>query len=285
MINHAAKRVREGFDQLTLTSKFVRSRFLRSYTAKVGIYLETETYLIKTAECADEIDELLKLRHRVFLQELQGKRKLFRIDLDRHDLACDHLMIIDRITGRAVGTYRLLSSHFFDAFYSEGEFQIDRVKELPGAKLELGRACIEPNHRNGMVIQLLWRGITEYMKRTETRYLFGCSSVQTLDPYDIRSTTFALRRFGPTEESLGIYPKKGYRPDEFDMDLTTQSDTDPKPELPPLVLSYLRAGAKMAPTPAVDWDFGCVDFFTLLDRETLSAPFQRKYFGSPTGTA
>jgi putative hemolysin len=123
------------------------------------------------------------------------------------------------------------------------------------------------------------------MKRTETRFLFGCSSIQTLDPFVIRSATFALRRFGPTEESLGIFPKRGYRPDEFDMDLTTEFATDPKPELPPLVLSYLRAGAKMAPTPAVDWDFGCVDFFTLLDRETLPASFQRKYFGAGTDPA
>jgi putative hemolysin len=285
MIHHAAKRFREGFDHLTLTSKLVRTRLLRSYTAKVGIYFETDAYVVKTAESADEIDELLKLRHRVFLQELQGKRKLFRIDLDRHDLACDHLMILDRATGRAVGTYRLLSSHFFDEFYSEGEFELERVKALPGVKLELGRACIEPAHRNGMVIQLLWRGITAYMKRTETRYLFGCSSVQTLDPFTIRSTTFALRRFGPTEESLGIFPKKGYRPDEFGMDLTTESDTDPKPELPPLVLSYIRAGAKMAPTPAVDWDFGCVDFFTLLDRDALSPAYKRKFFGDSGETA
>ena len=281
MINHAAKRLREGFDHFTLTSKLVRTKFLRSYTAKVGIFIETETYIIKTAESADEIDELLKLRHRVFLQELQGTRKLFRIDLDRHDLSCDHLMIIDRLNGRAVGTYRLLSSHFFDTFYSEGEFNLDGVKALPGVKLELGRACIEPSHRNGSVIQLLWRGITAYMRQTDTRYLFGCSSVQTLDPYVIRSTTFALRRFGPTEESLGIFPIKSYRPDEFGIDLTTQSDTDPAPEIPPLVLSYIRAGAKMAPVPAVDWDFGCVDFFTLLDREKLPASFQRKYFGQP----
>jgi putative hemolysin len=280
MINHAAKRFREGFDHITLTSKFVRSRLLRAYTAKVGVYLETENYIVKTAESAEEIDELLKLRHRVFLQELQGKRKLFRIDLDRHDLACDHLMIVDRISGRAVGTYRLLSSHFFDTFYSESEFELEGVKALPGVKLELGRACIEPNHRNGSVIQLLWRGITTYMKKTETRYLFGCSSVQTLDPFVIRSTTFALRRFGPTEERLGIFPKKGYRPDDYGMDLTTLSDTDPAPVLPPLVLAYLRAGAKLAPTPAVDGGFGCVDFFTLLDREALSAGFHKKYFGT-----
>lgn len=279
MINHAAKRFRDGFDHLTLTSKFVRSRLLRSYSAKIGIRFETDAYVVKTAECAEEIDALLRLRHRVFLQELQGRRKLFRIDLDRHDLACDHLMILDRASGRAVGTYRLLSSRFFDAFYSESEFELDAVKALPGAKLELGRACIEPDYRNGAVIQLLWRGITAYMKQTEARYLFGCSSVQTLDPAAIRSTTFALRRLGPTEESLGIFPKRGYRPDEFGMDLTTRSDTDPSPEIPPLVLSYVRAGAKMAPTPAIDRDFGCADFFTLLDREALSTAFRRKFFG------
>jgi len=283
MIHHATKRFRENFDHLALTSKLIRTRLFRAYTAKVGIYFETESYVLKTAESADEIEELLRLRHRVFLQELQGKRKLFRIDLDRHDLTCDHLMTVDRISGRAVGTYRLLSSHFFDEFYSESEFELGGVKALPGIKLELGRACIDPTHRNGTVIQLLWRGVTAYMKKTDTRFLLGCSSVQTLDPSAIRSVTFALRKLSTTEESLGIFPRIGYRPDEFGIDLTTRSNTDPAPHIPPLVLSYIRAGAKMAPTPAVDWDFGCVDYFTLLDRESLSASFERKFFGNGSG--
>ncbi len=279
MITTATKRFRSGLDHLSLTSKLVRSRILQSYSPKITFLFETDRYIVKTATNANEIDELLKLRHRVFMAELQGKRKLFRIELDRLDLACDHLMILDRATGRAVGTYRLLSSLFFEEFYSEGEFELSQVKELPGIKLELGRACIDIPHRTGPVIQLLWRGIAEYMKKTDARWLLGCSSIQIQDTDAIRNATFALRNSGQTEESLGIFPKRGYRPDEFGIDLTTLSGTDTLPELPPLLVTYLKAGAKLGPTPAIDRDFNCIDFFTLLDREAMSPLFKRKFFG------
>ncbi len=280
MIATATKRLKDGLGHLSLTSKLVRSRWTQSYTPKVPLLFETDRYVVKTASDADELDELLKLRHRVFMGELQGKRKLFRIELDHLDLACDHLMIVDRPSGRAVGTYRLLSSHFFDTFYSESEFELGRVKDLPGTKLELGRACIEPFHRNGMVIQLLWRGIAEYMKKTDTRYLLGCSSIQTIDPIQVATATFAIRNSGQTEETLGIHPRPGYRPEEYGVDLTTSAGTSETADLPPLLVSYLKAGAKLGPTPAVDAEFRCIDFFTLLDRERLSPLFQRRFFGA-----
>jgi putative hemolysin len=279
MIAIAKKRIWDGIGHLTLTSRLAKSRFLDSYSPKVRLAYETDRYFVKTAEDANEIDEALKLRHRVFLQELQGKRKVFRIELDRLDLACDHLLIIDKETLRAVGTYRLLSSLYFDRFYSEGEFELDGVKELPGTKLELGRACIDSDHRSGAVIQLLWRGITAYMKKTDTRWLMGCSSIQTLDPRVIHATAMTLREQGHADGSLGIYPKKGYRPDEFGIDLTTAAGGESPREMPPLLLSYLKAGAKVGPTPAVDRDFQCIDFFTLLDREGLPPSYRRRYFG------
>ncbi len=279
MIYTAKSRIKNGFEHLALTSHLIRSRFLRSYTRKVNIDFETDQYIVKTATDADEIDAILKLRHLVFMKELQGKRKLFRIELDQIDLMCDHLMIISRATQKPVGTYRLLSSHFFDTFYSDAEFSLDKVKQLPGVKLELGRACIEPDHRNGAVIQLLWRAIAEYMKITETRWLLGCSSVQVIKPEDIRGATQVIKATGQTEETLGIYPKHGYRPEEHGVDLTTTASTSDLPVLPPLLLTYLKAGAKIGPTPAVDREFQCIDFFTILDRDSLSPLFKRKFFG------
>jgi putative hemolysin len=48
--------------------------------------------------------------------------------------------------------------------------------------------------------------------------------------------------------------------------------------LPPLINSYLNAGAQIHSAPAYDKDFQCADFFTILDLEQLSPKFARKYF-------
>ncbi|MFM8314939.1 MAG: hypothetical protein ACKOA8_11700, partial [Deltaproteobacteria bacterium] len=47
--------------------------------------------------------------------------------------------------------------------------------------------------------------------------------------------------------------------------------------IPALLQSYLKAGAKVSPTPALDRDFKCVDFFTVLDMESLTQLYERRY--------
>jgi putative hemolysin len=48
--------------------------------------------------------------------------------------------------------------------------------------LELGRACVQREHRDSMVLMLLWKGIFRYACETGTRYLVGCSSLTSQDP-------------------------------------------------------------------------------------------------------
>jgi putative hemolysin len=47
--------------------------------------------------------------------------------------------------------------------------------------------------------------------------------------------------------------------------------------IPALLQSYLKAGAKVAASPALDRDFKCVDFFTVLDMESLTQLYERRY--------
>lgn len=253
------------------------------FKSNVSIFYETEQYILKTAENASELEQILRIRHQVFYQELQNKKNFFKIELDSLDFKCDHLLIIDRVTEETVGCYRLLSSHFFKRFYSQTEFNLDALMAENDVKLELGRASILPAHRNGLVIQLLWRGITAYMKQTDTRFLMGCSSVQTLNPEEI---TFLIKKIEDedlVEDQYHIRPTFKYHPYNHGVSLVGSSffdfSTASKMELPPLIQSYLKAGAKLSPLPAVDRDFGCVDFFTLLDRESMNPLFLRRYFG------
>jgi putative hemolysin len=73
-----------------------------------------------------------------------------------------------------IGTYRLQIQPPYQAWYTATEFHMRRiVKHLPGNKLELGRACVHPEHRNGITIALLWEGIAAYMIASQTSYMFG----------------------------------------------------------------------------------------------------------------
>jgi len=224
---------------------------LQDFKAKQQIYQSTSQFILKTAESPFELRQVLKLRHEIFYEELQHKHHETNLDFDEFDAICDHLIIIDRKTRRIVGTYRMISSTFSDRFYSQGEFDLDGVLKLPGNKLELGRACIHAEFRTGAIINLLWKGIAEYMRKTSTEYLFGCASVHTVDAV-IASRLLALLR----EKELAL--------DEFDVEPTeayqcklprVAADESMEKEIPALIQSYILAGAKFYGEPALDVDF------------------------------
>ncbi len=177
---------------------------------KIRLCLHKGRYTVKTVSEPAELEKVLQLRHEVFCIEKAGRTPYIGIDWDRFDLICDHLMVIDRLSSKIVGTYRLNSSLFTKNFYSAKEFNIDNIIKLPGTKLELGRACIHKEFRNGIMIALLWRGICEYMKMTGTKYLFGCSSVDTTDHEEINNiyNYFLVNHY--SQDNLRVFPKIKY---------------------------------------------------------------------------
>ncbi len=119
---------------------------------KISIYIDTRRFLIKTAENSQKLEGALDLRYDVFYKESLNKDNFTKIDVDKFDLICDHLIIIDKKLDSIAGTYRLISSTFSDKFYSETEFLIDHTKTAKGIKVELGRACVHKNYRKGTVL-------------------------------------------------------------------------------------------------------------------------------------
>ncbi len=246
---------------------------LKDFKPKYVIRIETEGFILKTAETLIELKQVLKLRHDIFLTELQGKVHHSNLDIDEFDRICDHLIIIDKKTFQVIGTYRVISSHFSERFYSEGEFHIADFLSQPGAKLELGRACIHKDFRTGATIGLLWKGIVEYIKQTNTKFLFGCASVQTVDPFIAGTILEYLRRDGLSSDEFGVVPTEKYR-----LPLPAPEITSSVDELiPALVHSYVKAGAKFYGAPAFDRDFNCFDFFMVLKVEEMSKLFRRRF--------
>ncbi|MGZ3694801.1 MAG: GNAT family N-acetyltransferase [Bdellovibrionota bacterium] len=246
---------------------------LHRFHQKVAVYQTSENFVLKTAENPFELRQALQLRHEIFYKELQNKETSDRLDVDELDLICDHLLICDKTSGRVVGTYRLISSTFSDRFYSQGEFHIGEILNLPGTKLELGRACIHKDFRNGAIINLLWKGIIEYVKKTDAKYLFGCASVQTTDLLEASQLQTELRERGLSSSEYNVHPTPEYRSALY----AVNGIPGTKTQLPGLIQSYILAGTKFYGEPALDRDFECYDFFMMLKVEEMSRIFRRRY--------
>lgn len=257
---------------------------IREFKPRQSIYYESEDFIVKTAEVSAELLSVLELRHEIFVRQWQGRTHFSGLDADEFDFLGDHLLIINKADNKIVGTYRVLCSHFTQEFYSQSEFILDQFLQWPSVKLELGRACIHNEYRNGNTIDLLWKGLSRYIKSTEARYLFGCASIKSVDMNILAALykDFAQKNLWTDEYQLR--PVSKYRfPQAIDIE-QTQSSKLSKQELrdliPPLLRSYFHAGAKVYGQPAWDKVFACTDLLTILDMSALNTKFKQRYFPS-----
>jgi len=263
--------------------KQLRQNRMKNFFAHIPIYIEKKNFIIKTADSPDELKEALRLRHDVFLEELLKRKKRSGLDKDKFDKRCDHLIIIEKQCGKIIGTYRLQSSLHTKKWYTATEFHMRHIKKLPGNKLELGRACVHPNYRNGITIALLWEGISAYIAASESSYLFGCSSIKTMDKNEMRLIYHYLKQNGHTSEEHGVRPRGKFKVPGFKRHLkhshTSVDNLTPnqmKEKIPSLLASYLKVGAKVCGFPARDKSFKCIDFLTLMKVDDLAQAYKRR---------
>ena len=256
---------------------------MHRFTPKVSLDLEFGNYRLKTATTTAELKSAFSLRHQIFFDSA-GKENGILYDIDQFDSLCDHLIIKDKQSGDVVGTYRMNNSSLAKDFYSSTEFSLQKIVYSGKNCVELGRACIQENHRNGIVISLLWRGIYSYMKNCGADILFGCSSIKDINA---RQTALVLRYFESVDlidTVFKTYPQYVFKvplleeyQHEYDRDLTASETSEVKSLIPSLLRSYLKFGAKVTGEPAWDSEMGCVDFLTVMRVENLSTQIERKF--------
>ncbi|MGE4266954.1 MAG: GNAT family N-acetyltransferase [Deferribacterales bacterium] len=280
----APANVKKAVGVIRDVSKTLRFR-IRTYRPNTNFCEDNSRFIIKIIENGEELMEVLRLRYQVFYGEYAYKTDLYGIDVDKFDTFFDHLAIIDKKSGRPVGTYRLNSTRFNKKFYSEKEFHMDEIKELSGHKIELGRACVHPDYRNGATIAALWKGLGAYMSITDSRYMFGCSSIHSDDTFQTALIHHWLGNSGYLpKEYDGISPRGKFRDKKFDrmIEKTGEERFAPFRDaavnlIPPLLLSYLKAGGFVCGKPAYDKAFKCYDYLTLIDRKKMDPAFVRKF--------
>ena len=237
----------------------------------------SDHYAARLARGPDEVRAVQALRYQVFNVELHeglDQSHLTGLDEDEFDGVCDHLIVIHRGTGQIVGTYRLQTGHNAQAqlgYYCAQEFEVDVFEPFRGMMIELGRACVHRQHRNLVVLGLLWKGIADYARQRGGRYLFGCSSLTSQDPAVGASAYADLCRKHLAEPQWRTRPLAAY-----DCSLERLA-AEPVP-IPKLLRAYLTLGAKICGPPALDCQFKTIDFLTLLDLETLHPLARQRFF-------
>jgi putative hemolysin len=243
-------------------------------------------YLVTFARTVQELDAVLRLRFEVFNLELkEGLAESFRTgrDEDPFDAVVHHLLVLKMPERQIVGTYRLQTAAMARAhrgYYTGIEFDLSA---LPAALLdqaiEIGRACVSREFRNRLVLFLLWKGLAAYMLHNQQRYLFGCCSLTSQDPAEGWRAMRHLEAHGHVHPEIRVTPRKGWACEEPAG--MTYGDVDDV-RLPILFRTYLRYGAKVCGPPVIDRQFGTIDFFVLLDVQSLASDVFDTYFNSGT---
>ncbi len=244
-------------------------------------------YSLRLVQTEHDLLEVCRLRFRIFNLELgEGLAQSYQsgVDCDRFDHQCHHLLVEHKRDG-VIGTYRLQIAEIAagEGYYSAQEIDLSPL-EIPihPQADQLGRACIAKDHRKRKVLFLLWSGLAEYAKHYNKRYFFGCNSLTSQDPILGWQTLDWLQDQNHLHSEFLLQPTDGYYCDQPATAASSpliQPSRQPRQvsSVPPLFAAYLRYGAKVCSQPAIDREFGTIDFLTLLDRHQLE-PIQRSRF-------
>lgn len=244
-------------------------------TARLLISSPTQ-YATRLARDAGDLRAAQSLRYHVFNLELNeglAESHLSGLDEDPFDAVCDHLVVEHLPTRRIVGTYRLQTGANAAAqrgYYCEQEFQFHGFEPFRAATIELGRACVDVQHRNLIVLGLLWKGIAGYAQERGGRYLIGCSSLTSQDPAAGASAYADICRKHLADPPWRTVPLPAYECSMLNL------SAEPV-KIPKLLRAYLTLGARICGPPALDRHFKTIDFLTLVDLETLH-PLARQRF-------
>lgn len=253
---------------------------------------------VRLATSASEVDAAQALRYRVFYDEMGATptpvMTAKQRDFDKLDDYCDHLLVIDHTisdASKVVGTYRLIRRAAADqhgSFYSASEYDITPLINYPGEILELGRSCIDAEHRTGTVMQTLWRGLTSYVMQHDIKLMFGCASLPGTDPQEhalplsylyyhhLAPPGLRAKTLPEHYVDMKLLPREAFDPDaafnNLKMDPRSGSNS-----LPPLIKGYLRVGGYVGDGAFIDHQFNTTDVCIIVKTDLITSRYMRHY--------
>jgi L-ornithine Nalpha-acyltransferase len=249
---------------------------------------------VRLAQNTIDVLNAQKLRYQVFYEEKSAigdaVMHAAQCDADVFDMFSDHLIVVDHASSQGgrteplvVGTYRLLRQSVaekHEGFYSAREFDICKLlSRCPTLRfLELGRSCVLQRYRTRSTLQLLWHGIWRYVLHHSIDVLFGCASIDGIDPVQLALPLSFLHHYAAAPEFLRV----SALPHRYvEMNRIGKSAIDQNAALsvlPPLLNGYLKLGAYVGDGAVVDLQFGTTDILMVLPVSRIDGRYIR-YFG------
>lgn len=223
----------------------------------------------------EELKEVQRLRWKYLLREFDPGISEDGIDDDGYDAYSDSIIVTENGTGRIVGTYRVATAETLrgEPFKSEEEFDISALKNACGGIAEAGRAVVHGDHRNGAVIGLLWRGLISYAVGHGLRYVIGTCSLHGTDPSVYTDCTSVLR-------AEYVYREHDIHAIRHPFEYGTRTDISAdNADIPGLLKSYLRIGARVSSDGFVDHVFKSCDVLIILDLQNANERLLKRILG------
>ena len=110
------------------------------------------------------------------------------------------------------------------------------------------------------MLNLLWSGIADYARTRGARWLLGCSSLTAQDAA-VGAAAWARLQAHRAEPRFRTVPTPAFA---CALDVLAEP-----PKTPKLLAAYLALGATLCGPPALDREFGTIDFLTLMDLDGL----------------
>lgn len=225
---------------------------------------------ISLARNPAEVAEAQRLRYKVFAEEMGAQLSgTGDLDIDGFDAFCDHLLVRESATHQVIGTYRILSPHQANkagGYYSAGEFDLSRLSHLFDSTVELGRACVHQDYRNGGTITLLWAGLAKYMQMHNYEYMIGCASMPIHDGGHMAASLYhKLKDEYLSPQEYRVFPHNPLPIASLNKDMQVVC--------PPLIKGYLRLGAYICGEPAWDAYFNSADMLVMLPLSKINSRY------------
>lgn len=227
-----------------------------------------------------EVLEAQRLRFKVFAEEMGASLPSAKegIDRDIFDKYCEHLLVRDGNENKVVGTYRILSpdqAEKIGGYYAQTEFDLTRLLHLGDRMVEVGRACVHWDYRDGAAITQLWGGLAQYMQQNGHEYLMGCASICMADGGHVAASLYRkLHRVYAAPVEYSVFPR-------CPLPLHALNQYLDAP-VPPLLKGYLRLGAYICGEPAWDPEFNTADLLILLPLSRMSSRYVKHFLKGAT---
>lgn len=246
-------------------------------------------FQIRLARTPRDLMGAQRLRYRVFVEELGGTGPLVdhdaRLERDEFDPVVGHLCLIDTrrdadALDHVVGVYRLLRGDVaagFGRFYCDNEYDLTPLRDSGRPLLELGRSCVDPDHRGGAAMFLMWNALADYVLDHGIQILFGVASFHGTDVPMLAPSLSWLHHHHLAPPDLRPRARvEGFQ----SMDLIAPDRIDRREAMvamPALIKAYLRLGGLVGEGAFLDRAFNTTDVFLLMDTAAMSAKHKQFY--------